>query len=216
MNDTTLYSILLVILAYFIGAIPTAVWVGRIFFKVDIRQHGSGNAGATNSFRILGKKAGIPVLVFDAFKGFAAVYLVYFIRIYEPGTSGYVNMQIYLAFAALFGHIFPVYVGFKGGKGMASLIGIGLALAPYATLICMGVFLAVFFMTGFVSLASMSSGLAFTLITAFFFPQYDLPYIIFGITITILLAITHYDNIVRLKNKSENKFTFRNKKTLET
>ncbi|MFH2144280.1 MAG: glycerol-3-phosphate 1-O-acyltransferase PlsY [Bacteroidota bacterium] len=215
MNENTIYSIILIITAYLIGAIPTAVWVGRIFFKTDIRKHGSGNAGATNSFRILGKKAGIPVLIFDAFKGFAAVNLVYLFRIYEIGIPEYINLEIYLAFSALFGHIFPIYVGFKGGKGMASLIGIGLALAPYATLICMGVFLLVFLLSGFVSLASMSSGLAFTLLTTFFFPQYDLPYIIFGITITILLVITHYDNIIRLKKKEEYKFAFRKKKESE-
>ncbi|MCD6092180.1 MAG: glycerol-3-phosphate acyltransferase, partial [Bacteroidales bacterium] len=115
-----------IVLAYLLGAIPTSVWVGKIFYKTDIRQHGSGNAGGTNTVRILGWKAGIPVIIFDVFKGWFAVF--YLPRIFPETTLLPIN-YVLLAFglAAVIGHVFPVYVDFKGGKGVGTLAGVGLA-----------------------------------------------------------------------------------------
>lgn len=211
MDKQTIYSILLIAGAYLLGAIPTSVWVGRLFYKTDIREHGSGNAGATNTFRTLGTFAGIPVLLFDVFKGWAAVNLVYIFHIFSPDTRLFLNLQIYLGFAAVFGHIFPVYVGFRGGKGVATLMGIGFGLLPFPTLASIGVFIPVFFLFRYVSLGSIISGISFIFFTAFVFPDRSLQYIIFSVTISVLLIITHHENIRRLIKGEEKKFAFSKK-----
>src|SRR5688572_14590781 len=108
-SDFSLYNIVAVVLAYIIGSIPTAVWVSRWFYNIDIREHGSGNAGATNTFRVLGPKAGIPVLLFDMLKGFAAVYLGALYSKYVNGTDPMINFKIVIGVVAAFGHVFPVF-----------------------------------------------------------------------------------------------------------
>src|SRR3954471_9295792 len=115
----SIYSISAVILAYLFGSIPTAVWLGQAFYGIDVREYGSGNAGATNTFRVLGKKAGIPVLIIDILKGFAAVSIAGY-SAYTPHTASYVNYQLVLGVAALIGHIFPIFAAFRGGKGIAT------------------------------------------------------------------------------------------------
>ena len=109
----TVLHIGLILTAYLIGSIPTSVWVGRRLYDIDIRDHGSGNAGATNTIRVLGWRTGVPVLAFDVLKGFAAVNLIHFSHFYSPGTVIYINAQLILGTAAVVGHIFPIYVGFK-------------------------------------------------------------------------------------------------------
>src|ERR1700740_3421660 len=111
-----LHQVLPLIAAYLMGSIPTAVWIGRIFYGIDVREYGSGNAGATNTFRVLGKKAGIPVLIIDILKGTAAVSLS-FLSGFQADTPFFTNFQIGLGIAALIGHIFPIFAGFRGGKG---------------------------------------------------------------------------------------------------
>src|SRR3954465_15189349 len=115
----SIYSILVLILAYLFGSIPTAVWIGQAFYGIDVREYGSGNAGATNTFRVLGKKAGIPVLIIDVLKGWLAVNIAFLSR-YAIGSVPYVNFQLVLGISSLLGHIFPIYVGFRGGKGIAT------------------------------------------------------------------------------------------------
>src|ERR1700722_8352487 len=119
----SLQDIILAIAAYLIGSIPTSVWIGRKFYKVDVREHGSGNSGATNSLRVLGKKAGAIVLLIDILKGWLAVGIIYF-STYPSGSAPRMHLMVALACAAILGHIFPVYVGFKGGKGVATGMGI--------------------------------------------------------------------------------------------
>ncbi len=121
-------TVLAIIVAYLLGSIPTAVWVGKHFYKIDVRDYGSGNAGATNTFRVLGKKAGIPVLLIDVLKGWLAVMLVYVFT--EPGQNSdeLFHLQLRLGAASLIGHIFPIWAGFRGGKGVATLLGIIIAL----------------------------------------------------------------------------------------
>ena len=155
----------LIILAYLIGSIPTAVWVGRMFYDVDIREHGSGNAGATNTFRVLGKKAGIPVLLFDVFKGWLAVQLTLLTTHYLLLSNDQnINLQLSLGVAALIGHIFPVYVGFKGGKGVATLLGLIIAIAPIAALYAIIIFVITLLVTKYVSLSSMIGGFSFPIL----------------------------------------------------
>lgn len=108
--------VLVVIAAYLIGSVPTAVWIGKIFYGVDVRDHGSGNAGATNTFRVLGKRAGIPVLILDILKGFAAVQMAYAISDYLPSSQQFVNLKLVLALAVLTGHIFPIFAGLEVEK----------------------------------------------------------------------------------------------------
>jgi acyl phosphate:glycerol-3-phosphate acyltransferase len=144
-----------VILAYLLGSIPTAVWVGKLFHGIDVREHGSGNAGATNVIRVLGWKSGIPVMLIDIGKGWLAAYLPVLFKLAEPGSAQLVNLQIITGAMSIAGHVYPILAGFRGGKGVGCTIGTLLAIYPLLTLSCLGVFLAVLLITGYVSVASM-------------------------------------------------------------
>ncbi|MFT6441383.1 MAG: glycerol-3-phosphate acyltransferase PlsY [Salibacteraceae bacterium] len=205
MEQVQLFEILGLLIAYLLGSIPTAVWVGRIFYGKDVREFGSGNAGATNTFRVLGKKAGIPVLLFDILKGSIAVYLACYFVDYQEGTSDFVNYQLVLGIGVLIGHIFPVYVGFRGGKGIATLLGIMIAIHPQAAFSCIGIFLAVFLLTKYVSLGSMISAICFPLLIILVFKSEIPSLVIFSIFIAIMVLITHQKNIERLLRKNESK-----------
>jgi glycerol-3-phosphate acyltransferase PlsY len=200
----TTTNILLLIAAYLLGSIPTAVWVGKYFYNIDVREHGSGNAGATNVFRVLGKRAGIPVLLIDVLKGLLAVKLAY-INTDLEGTYRFVNLQLVLGLASLAGHIFPVFASFRGGKGIATLLGIVLALLPYAAFVSMGIFLIVLLATGYVSLSSMSAAVAFPLIIIFIFKVTVPSLIVFSVLIAIMVLVTHQKNIMRLIRNEESK-----------
>jgi len=198
--------VLALIGAYLLGAVPSAVWIGKLFYGTDVREHGSGNAGATNTFRVLGKKAGIPVLLLDILKGFGAVSLVWIAGDYRPHTNDFIEMQLALGVAAVLGHVFPVYAGFRGGKGIATLFGVIMALHPQACLLATLVFLAVFLTTHYVSLGSMCAALAFPFIVALGFPGKAFPpMVIFSVMVTVLVLITHQKNIERLLKKQESK-----------
>lgn len=197
-------DIILILVAYVLGSIPTAVWVGKLFYGIDVREFGSGNAGATNTFRVLGKKAGIPVLLIDILKGFFAVCLTQLGR-YETGSDEYINFQICLGIASLLGHIFPILAGFRGGKGVATLLGVVLAVLPGAACLALVVFLLILFIFKFVSLASMSAGLSFPLIVLFYFENNNITQLSFSIVVAFLLIITHKKNISRLLKKQESK-----------
>src|SRR6185503_2984962 len=129
----------LIVLAYLIGSIPTAVWVSSKIYGIDIREHGSGNAGATNTFRILGSKAGSAVMLVDMLKGFIAVKLSLFSP-FPWGSEAFVNLQIFLGLAAVLGHIFPIWAEFRGGKGIATLFGMILGIQPNVAICCVGIF----------------------------------------------------------------------------
>jgi glycerol-3-phosphate acyltransferase PlsY len=201
-------NILILLLAYLLGSIPTSVWIGRQFFKIDIREHGSKNAGSTNAIRILGWKAGLIVLLFDIFKGWLAVNLIRLTDYYIPETGDYINFQLLLGIAAIIGHIFPVYVGFKGGKGVATLLGFVLAIDPATTLICIGVFIIALLITKYVSLSSMIAGFSFPVLVIFVFKTTTPSLIIFSLIVSVLLLFTHQKNIERLLRKEENKALF--------
>ena len=122
-------ELILILTAYLIGSLPFAVWVGKLFYGIDVREFGSGNAGATNVFRVLGKKAGIPVLLLDVVKGIVAVALAHFSD-FTSHTTPLINYQIAIGIAAVIGHIFPLFAGFRGGKGVATLLGVAMAIQP--------------------------------------------------------------------------------------
>jgi glycerol-3-phosphate acyltransferase PlsY len=185
------------LLAYLVGSIPSAVWVGRTFYGIDVREYGSGNAGATNTFRVLGKKPGIVVLIMDVLKGFAGVKLAYLVGDYDPASPEFIDFELALSVCALLGHIFPVYVGFRGGKGVATMLGILVAVHTPAALICAGVFLLSLLITGYVSLSSMAAGLAFPVVIMVFYST-NSSINIFSLAVAIMILVTHQRNIERL------------------
>lgn len=197
-------DILLIIGAYLLGSIPTAVWIGKAFYQTDVREHGSGNAGATNVFRVLGKKAGIPVLLIDVIKGLIAVSLASYSE-YSVSTTSFINLQLLLGVVALIGHIFPVFAGFRGGKGIATLLGIIIAVYPLTAAVAIAIFLVVFWASGYVSLGSMTAAVLFPVIVIFIFKIKVPSLIIFSILIAIMVLLTHKKNIGRLLRKEEPK-----------
>ncbi|MBS3772316.1 MAG: glycerol-3-phosphate 1-O-acyltransferase PlsY [Bacteroidales bacterium] len=198
-------NILLVLGAYLVGSIPSSVWIGRIFFDTDIRNYGSGNAGATNTFRVLGTKPGIIVFLIDLLKGFLAVSLVYLKPALLTNSEPFIMIQLILGIAAILGHIFPVYVGFKGGKGVATLFGAILGISFIPSLIMAGIFFLILFTTRYVSLSSIVAGLSFPILTIVIFDFEALPLIIFSIAIPVLIILTHQKNIERLLHNNESK-----------
>lgn len=195
---------LLIIAAYLLGSIPTAVWIGKAFFSIDVREFGSGNAGATNTFRVLGKSAGIPVLIIDILKGTAAVSLSYFSG-FEVNSTAFINVQLVLGVAALLGHIFPIFAGFRGGKGVATILGIVICILPAASALSLVVFLVVLFSTRIVSLSSMLAGVAFPFILHLLLNNTNQVLTIFSIVVAVLLLITHRKNIGRLLRREESR-----------
>ncbi len=195
----------LVLASYLLGSLPWAVWTGKIFHGIDIREHGSGNAGATNIIRVLGWKTGVPVLLADVAKGFAATMLPVFFGLSAGNPSGLVNLQILMGMVAITGHIFPVFAGFRGGKGVATLFGMLLAVNPALTAICIGVFLIVILLTGIVSIASMIAGICFPLVLFLFFDHPSYLFKGFSILIALALIATHRKNIRRLLAGEEKK-----------
>ncbi len=200
-----IYLLLTLILSYLLGSIATAVWSGKIFHGIDVREHGSGNAGATNVIRVLGWKTGIPVLLIDVLKGWVAAMLPVFFNLAGEGTALLTNYQILAGLAVVTGHIFPVFAGFRGGKGVATIFGVLLAVHPMVTISCLGVFLCVMLITGYVSLSSMSAGVAFPLFLLLFFNTPSVFFKIFSILVAIALIYTHRKNISRLLKGEETK-----------
>ncbi len=199
-------DVVLIVFAYLIGSIPTAVWIGKAFYGIDVREFGSGNAGATNTFRVLGKRAGIPVLIIDIIKGFGAVLLVYFSK-FSEGTEGYVNFQLGLGIAAVFGHIFPIFEAFRGGKGVATLLGVVLAVHLEGAGIAVLVFVSVLMIFRYVSLASIVAGLSFPLVIIVMYKEEYIALIAFSVLVAVMLVITHKRNIDRLLKKQESRIS---------
>lgn len=207
-----LVNISALIFAYMIGSVPSAVWVGRTFYGIDVREYGSGNAGATNTFRVLGVKAGIPVMLMDIGKGWLAVQLSLVMGGYLPGTQQMINFKLALGICALIGHIFPVYVGFRGGKGVATLLGILFAVHPEAALICTGIWVTTLLISNYVSLSSMIAGITYPAIVMYIYNETIATVNVFAMAIAILVLITHQKNIERLLRGTESKISFAKKK----
>ena len=198
-------ELLVIVLAYLIGSIPTSVWVSRHFFGIDIREYGSGNAGATNTFRVLGPKWGTVVMVVDMLKGTAAVNLVLLLPQYADSETLFLNLQISLGLAAVLGHIFPIWAEFRGGKGVATLFGLVLGISPWTALSCSGVFILVLLLTRFVSLSSILASVAFPIFILVIFNVDNPIYRVFAIAVALMVILTHQKNIGRLLKGSESK-----------
>ena len=202
-----LYIALALLAAYLLGSIPTALWVGRRFFQLaDIREHGSGNAGATNTFRVLGPKAGSFVLFVDALKGFVAAFFLPQWLVAQgaiaPGHEVYYRLAC--GALAVVGHIYPVFAQFRGGKGVATILGMMLGVAPATVGVCILVFIVMLLLFRFVSLASMTAGVTFALLQLL--PQFRpaQPFLVYvGFVLAALLIYTHRANIGRLRAGTE-------------
>jgi len=203
----------LIVLAYLIGSIPSAVWVSKGLYGIDIREHGSGNAGATNTFRILGSKAGAAVMLADMMKGFIAVNLS-ILSAYSMKTEPFVNLQIFLGLFAVLGHIFPIWAEFRGGKGIATLFGMILAIHYIVAISLVLVFVMMLMLTRYVSLSSIAASIAFPLLILFIFnaQAQELSYRLFAIATAFLVVLTHHKNISRLISGSESKMSLFKKK----
>lgn len=200
-----LNTIMVYVFAYLLGSIPSAVWIGKKFHNIDVRQHGSGNAGTSNTIRVLGWKTGIPVLLIDLGKGWLAAMLPVFFHLAEPQSALITNLQIMAGITAIVGHIFPIFAGFRGGKGVATVFGVLLALHPLLTISCFGVFLVVLLFTGIVSVSSMSAGITFPILLFLVFGTPSIVFKVFSILVAIALLITHRKNIGRLMKGEESK-----------
>ncbi|MSP07119.1 MAG: glycerol-3-phosphate 1-O-acyltransferase [Chitinophagaceae bacterium] len=198
-------EIVFILLAYLIGSIPTAVWVSKSIFGIDIRDYGSGNAGATNTFRILGSKWGSLVMLVDVTKGIIATSLYIFIPFYLTHELARTNFMIALGMVAVLGHVFPIWANFRGGKGVATLLGMTLAIQPIVALICLVVFLISLLSTRFVSLSSILAAVAFMILILFIFNEKETLYRIFAMIVAMMVVITHHKNISRMYKGTETK-----------
>ena len=211
-NIFELNNVIAVLLAYFIGSIPSAIWVSKWFFGVDVRDYGSNNAGATNTFRVIGRVAGFTVLFFDILKGWVSVKILTSLILYEPQSSEFINMQLVVGITAVIGHVFPIYEKFQGGKGVATLMGIILAINFSAAIGCVVIFLLIFIFSSYVSLGAIVAAIFFPIITIFIVRVESISVVYFSIFISILVILTHKPNIYRLLNKDENKMKIKLKK----
>ncbi|MEI8074920.1 MAG: glycerol-3-phosphate 1-O-acyltransferase PlsY [Bacteroidota bacterium] len=198
-------EMLLIVLAYLIGSIPTAIWVSRKFFNIDIRDYGSGNAGATNTFRVLGSKWGSLVMFVDVLKGVVATSLYILLPYYLMNEWDRTNFMIGLGLASVIGHIFPIWANFKGGKGVATLLGMAVAIQPVVAVCCIGVFLIVLYLTRFVSLSSILAGVSFMVFILFIFNEKETLYRVFAVLVALMVVLTHQKNIGRILKGTESK-----------
>lgn len=196
---------LLIVLAYLIGSIPTAIWVSKKFFNIDIRDYGSGNAGATNTFRVLGPKWGSFVMMVDVLKGVVATSLYILLPFYLTDEWDRTNFMIGLGLASVIGHIFPIWANFKGGKGVATLLGMAVAIQPLVAVCCIGVFLIVLYLTRFVSLSSILAGVSFMVFILFIFNEKETLYRVFAVLVALMVVLTHQKNIGRILKGTESK-----------
>lgn len=194
-------------IAYLLGSVPTAVWVGKSYYKIDIREHGSKNAGATNTFRVLGKKPGIIVLCVDIMKGALAVLLPYFILGETLERHHMIHIELICALMAVIGHVFPLFAGFRGGKGVATSLGVIIGLHPPAAFICLGLFLVVFIVSKYVSLGAITAAIAFPLLIIFYFKSDSFWLNVFSIILSAVVIFAHRKNIGRLVKGTEGKMS---------
>ena len=199
----------LVFLSYITGSFPSAIWIGKSFYKIDVREYGSGNSGATNTFRVLGYKAGVPVFLIDVFKGWISVkYASFFLNKEIFSSENFFELQLAMGAAAVIGHLFPIFTAFRGGKGIATMLGLLLAIHPFAALISFSIFILVVFIFRYISLASLIAAFAFPLLIIFFFQDNNSSLILFSCFIPIVSLITHQKNIERLFCGEETKIKF--------
>jgi glycerol-3-phosphate acyltransferase PlsY len=198
---------------YLIGSIPTAYWLGKRYYGIDIREHGSKNSGATNTFRVLGKKIGWIVLIIDVLKGTLAATLPLFCSAFFQGYKDeQLILQLITSFSAVFGHVFPIFADFRGGKGVATSLGIVFGINPLAALICLLIFFIVFLLSRFVSLGAICTSLMFPIVSYYVVGEDARIMIIFTIILSTLVVVAHRKNIARLLRGEENKMNLLKRK----
>ena len=202
--------LVLVLISYLVGSTPTSIIMGRVTRGIDIREHGSGNAGGTNAFRVLGWKPALVVVLVDVFKGWLAAALVAGLTF--GGLLGEIPFDnpplvaILCGTAAVLGHSFTIFAGFKGGKGVGTLAGMLIHLFPVAVLVGLAVWLLVLMTTGYVGLSSVTAVSLFPLITYLRYGTLDSTLGYFSLVITLFIWFTHRSNIARLRAGTENRF----------
>ena len=213
----TYYCIVtLFIIAYLLGSIPSAVWIGKRYYGVDVREHGSKNAGTTNVLRVLGTRAAIPVFAIDFLKGFVAVSIFSLLRydVNIPSQAWIVNMKILALFVSVLGHIFPIFANFRGGKGVATVLGALTGIQPNIALLCFAVWLVVLAVWNYVSLASIVAGCAFPVLVSIFsgsiyarhgLDHTSISFLVFSFIVALALVWTHRKNVGRLLDGTEPK-----------
>ena len=195
--------VVLMIVAYILGSIPNALWIGKVFKGIDVREHGSKNTGATNAARVLGAKLGILTLILDISKG--AIPTLIATMLLDSSIS-----VILVGICAILGHSFSIFMKFKGGKAVATTVGVFIVLVPGAILLAAVIFFLVFGITRYVSLSSMIGAISLPIWIILFYK--NIPLTIFGIIIAILIIVRHKSNIQRLLNGTESKFSINKKK----
>ena len=214
----TYYCIVtLFIIAYLLGSIPSAVWIGKRYYGVDVREHGSKNAGTTNVLRVLGTRAAIPVFAIDFFKGFIAVSIFSLLKLDETplvSPAWIVNLKILAVFVSVLGHIFPIFANFRGGKGVATILGALTGIQPNIALWCFIVWLGVLLVWHYVSLASIVAGCSFPVfvsaLSGSIYARHGLAgtsisFVVFSFAVAIALVWTHRKNVGRLLDGTEPK-----------
>lgn len=205
--------VLLIVIAYLIGSIPSALWLGKFFYKIDIREYGSQNAGATNTFRILGKRLGWTVLFCDVSKGVVCACIPLLFKDYFSGFKDEeLILQLITGFTSVIGHVFPIYAGFRGGKGVATSLGIIFGINPMGAVICLSIFLVVFILFRFVSLGAISASLSLPFVSYFVLKEDQRIMIIFTIILAVVVLVAHKKNIGRLIKGEESKMNLLKRK----
>ena len=213
----TYYCIVtLFIIAYLLGSIPSAVWIGKRYYGVDVREYGSKNAGTTNVLRVLGTRAAIPVFAIDFLKGFLAVSIFSLLK-YDtaiPSQAWIVNFKILAVFVVVLGHIFPIFANFRGGKGVATVLGAVTGIQPNIALLCFAVWFLVLAVWHYVSLASIVAGCSFPIFVSIFsgsiyarhgIDHTSISFLVFSFAVAIALIWTHRKNVGRLLEGTESK-----------
>jgi acyl phosphate:glycerol-3-phosphate acyltransferase len=214
---------IILLLSYLVGSIPASVWIGRYFYGVDVRQHGSGNAGATNAFRVLGWKAGVLSTLVDVGKGLLAAGVIATIRLDAlpalPFWEEMTVLRLLAGISAVAGHMYPVWAGFRGGKGVNTSAGVLFALTPVTMLITLGVFALMLFSFRYVSLASMTAAIVFPATVAlrkyvFGIQSLDASLLILSLVMALSIVYAHRANIKRLLQGQESRIgsVFRSRK----
>lgn len=197
--------ILFPIVGYLLGSVPTAVWIGRGKYGIDVREHGSKNAGATNTFRVLGKKPGIVVLAIDIAKGFVATVIPLILLPDRLGTDVLVNVQLLTSLACVLGHVFPIFANFDGGKGVATSLGVIIGLHPPAAFLSLLLFMVVYLIFSYVSLGAIAAAICFPLLLLFYFKIPSTNLAIFSVLLSLAVILAHRKNIDRLIHGKESK-----------
>ena len=205
-----------VILSYLLGSIPSAVWIGKMMFGIDVREHGSGNAGASNTFRVLGKKAGFLVLLIDFFKGLASTGLMFLQYDIIAHTTEFRNYQMLLGLVAVLGHVYPIFAGFKGGKGIATLLGAVVGISWHVALLAAVVFILSVWITRYISVGSMLGCILSPLFVRLIYGPNETIFIYFCCLVALLVVYTHRSNIKRLREGTESKFSFSKKPEIQS